>query len=156
MIIVLGILLPIAFVSGLVARKPMPEVSSLPAGWVDRKPSPEPVLWTRNDLWPTRLDTVLLGDPAHPDSPAVKLLAKEEIAQPDLLIYWSSTAPAGGDALPTNSFLLGAWDQNDPVPLTLPAVADGQTGVLILYSLADNKIVQVSKPFNPGKPLALP
>jgi hypothetical protein len=46
--------------------------------------------------------------------------------------------------LPGNAQLLGAF--NSSSALVLPAEAATQTGVLILYSLADNEIVDVSKP----------
>jgi hypothetical protein len=54
------------------------------------------------------------------------------------------------DILPDAAQLLGAFSSSSA--LALPENLTMQNGALLLYSLADNEIVEVSKPFSILKP----
>ena len=66
----------------------------------------------------------------------------EELRQPDVLAYFSTSAP--GDSLPVDVHLLGpvAYRQARSFPLPDEAAAGGH---LILYSLAHQEVLQVSE-----------
>src|SRR5262249_30260411 len=74
---------------------------------------------------------------------AVGFIAGEDFLKPDLLAYWSVAHPMTSDALPADARLLGAFVAG---PLVLPAEASDTDGYLILFSLANQEIVDVSKP----------
>lgn len=143
----LGFLLPVAFVAGLAARRPVPVVSSLPAALAPEPPGLARVVWDRADLWSqTGIRTRLLSNQAGAGSFAVELSAPAEIVKPDLIAYWLPGATNGVSELPGNAIFLGAFVQAKPVALPLPGEA-ATNGVLALYSLADHEIVATSNPF---------
>jgi hypothetical protein len=139
---VLGVLLPLAFVFGIAARRTVPNAATLP---------PELSLWAqhfaatdyeRDDLFSKSPVQVRLWREQGTGRLAVELNAASDFLKPDLLVYWSAGQPAG-DALPPNASLLGAFVAG---PLALPEEASVSDGSLILFSLADQEIVDVSKP----------
>jgi hypothetical protein len=75
---------------------------------------------------------------------AVAFSAAKDFLKPDLLVYWVAGNSSITDTLPGNAQLLGAF--NSSTTLVLPTGVAMQTGALILYSLADTEIVDVSKP----------
>jgi hypothetical protein len=148
MLLSLTVAVPAAFAVGIVTRKEVP-VSTL------RIPGPlgetrnQNALWTRNDLWekmaiPTRLLTV--GD--RPGQFAIDLVPPNPITSPDLLVYWVQGEGKFQESVTDDAFLLGSFDQSTRTPLLLPEAASKQTGILVLYSLADHEIVANSKPFS--------
>jgi len=147
MVFALGVFLPATFVLGIASRKPVPVVGSLPSALARQTPQVQASLWTREDLWERNpFRTRLLTDPAH-SVLAVEVAAKEPIVRADMLVYWVPGVRTIGDSLPNDVVLLGAWVQNSPSPLALPPAAKASQGRLILYSLADHEIVNVSKSF---------
>jgi len=139
---VLGVLLPIAFVIGIAARKPIPRraVPSLLAALRDS----ETEVWNRSDLFPKIPVRVRLLRGPMQSFYAVEFLPAREFVKPDLLVYWVADAPNLADKLPDSARLLGAF--NASRPLQLPGDVTSGVGVLLLYSLADNEIVDASKP----------
>lgn len=146
---VLGVLLPLAFAFGIFARRTVPHAASLP---------PELSSWTqtfsatgyeRNDLFGKSPVQVRLWREQETGRLAVGFGAAKDFLKPDLLAYWSATQPATTGALPGDARLLGAFVAG---PLTLPAEASDTDGFLILFSLANQEIVEVSKPFALPKP----
>lgn len=73
----------------------------------------------------------------------MELSAVKEFVKPDLIVYWISGNPEITGKLPDNALLLGAFSAS---ALSLPATAASESGALVLYSLANNEIVAVSKP----------
>ena len=69
--------------------------------------------------------------------------AKDYFIKPDLMVYWVAGNPPAVNPLADLGRLLGGFDAGN---LPLPAEAAATNGVLVLYSLADNEIVDVSKP----------
>jgi hypothetical protein len=81
---------------------------------------------------------------------AVEFSAAKDFVKPDLIVYWVAGSPNLTDKLPGNARLLGAFNSSLALPLS-PDAGPG-SGVLVLYSLADQEIVEVSRPFALQKP----
>ena len=151
MFIVLGVFLPIAFVIGIAARKSVPGMTSLPKELVASTQEFAVTEWERADLFTkTSIQLRMLRESADAGHFAVEFSAAKDFVKPDLIVYWVAANPNITDTLPDNARLLGVF--NSSVALSLPPDAAMGSGVLILYSLADQEIVEVSKPFVAQKP----
>lgn len=142
-VIVLGVFIPVAFAVGMVVRKPVPGPISLPAGLASPAEPSATVEWDRADLFarsPVRVR--LLRSQARSSGLFVEFSAGKEFIKPDLIVYWAAGDTAIADTLPGNAILLGSFTS---APLRLPEAAANSNGRLVLYSLADNEIVDVSK-----------
>ena len=140
---VLGVLLPLAFVVGIAARRTVLQVASLPSelsSWTQTFTATD---YERDDLFGKCPIRVRLWREQGTRRFAVDFSAAKDFLKPDLLAYWSAGSPTRSDTLPSESRLLGAFVAG---PLVLPAEASDTDGYLILFSLADQKIVDVSKP----------
>ena len=147
MVFALTITLPAAFAVGIASRSEVP-TSKPGAPGLHAEAHNQIEIWSRNDLWEKKtIQTRLLSISPGSRELAVALLALDQIVRPDLLVYWVPGEPKTLNSLPDDSFLLGSFEQSAPTPLTLPELAAKQTGVLVLYSLADQELVAVSKPF---------
>jgi hypothetical protein len=150
MVTVLGVVLPVVLVAGIAARKPAPIVTTLPSALATATQHLETVEWERTDLFTKTLIQVrLLRESAGSGRFAVGFSAAKDFVKPDLLVYWAAGNPDITTTLPDKARLLGAF--NSSAALTLPAEAALGSGVLVLYSLADQEIVEVSKAFGPQK-----
>jgi len=143
MIIALAILLPVAYAFGLMARKPVPAMSSLPAGIGTTVSGVEIPVGMRGDLfskWPIMVRSFRYreGGPIF-----VEFHAAENFVKPDLLVYWVGGGATNVAKLPDNAILVGAFHSDAPLPL--PSSVTGN-GVFVLYSLANNEVVDISKP----------
>jgi len=151
MVIVLGVFLPVAFAIGIAARKPVPDMTSLPKELVTSRQKFAATEWERADLFTkTPIQVRLLRESAGAGHFAVEFSAAKDFVKPDLIVYWVAGSPNTTDTLPDSARLLGAF--NSSVALSLPSDAATGGGVLILYSLADQEVVEVSKPFALQKP----
>ena len=151
MVIVLGVFLPVAFAVGIAARKPVPGMTSLPKELVASPRTFAVTEWERSDLLTkTPIQVRLLRESAGTGRFAVEFSATKDFVKPDLIVYWVAGSPNVTDTLPDNARLVGAFNSSVLLPLS-PDTAPG-SGVLILYSLADQEIVEVSKPFALQKP----
>jgi hypothetical protein len=102
-------------------------------------------VWLRDDLWENMpLRTRLLSDPTHLNL-ALEVTAADPVVRPDVLLYWVPGTSKLNDSLPGDAVLLGAWIQEPVKPLAVPQSAKTGQGRLILYSLADHQILNVSK-----------
>jgi len=143
----LSVLLPAAFVLGIGSRHSLPPAISLPAAFENKPPAESLARWSRNDLWEKeQLNTRLLEDPARSNL-SLEVTAPESTPRPDVLLYWSFGNGSIEDSLPKNAIFLGAWSQQPGSNVELPSAARGE-GKLILYSLADHEIVNISKSFS--------
>lgn len=143
-VIALGLFLPLTFAAGIAARKPPATVKELPPALA---PAPQPVaelVWTHRDLYSKVPVEVRLLREKDSGRFAVQFSAPAGFLKPDLIVYWVAGKAQVAGVLPENGMLLGSFSAT---PLTLPAEASESTGLLVLYSLADNEIVDVSKPF---------
>lgn len=145
MFAVLAVILPAAFAVGVAARKPIPKVESLPAALMPKTTAFPATIWSRNDLFAkTPVGTVLLREHANAGRYAIQLSAPVTFAKPDLLVYWSHNSSEPNSKLPDNAVLLGAF--SGFAPLQLPNELSSTPATLILYSLADREVMDVSKP----------
>ena len=151
MMIALAVTLPAAFAAGIATRREVPTYrAGAPGPAVGARNRSE--LWTRNDLFEKRtIRTRLERIGAGAGQLAVELVSTDQIVRPDVLVYWVPGERKLQDSLPDDAFLLGNFEQSIPGPLSLPEAAAKQTGVLVLYSLADHEIEAVSKPFGAMK-----
>jgi hypothetical protein len=137
----LGILLPVAFVSGIAGRRQVPLVGSLPAQLAPANVAPGNVVWTKTDTWPNqRIVTSLRRDGTG--SAGVEL--QSDLLKPDVLVYWAPGDKSTPMGLPESARLLGSLANGSPLAVT-PDMRS-QSGQLVLYSLADHEILAVSKP----------
>jgi hypothetical protein len=144
MVLALGALLPAAFVFGIASRQSVPLIPALP-GNLAHQPDQALAKWMREDLWAkSQLRTRLLTDSTE-SSLALEVTAPELVVKPDTLLYWIPGNPEFNESLPNDAVLLGAWMQDPVRPLNVPASAKGNQGRLVLYSLADHEIVNVTK-----------
>ncbi len=142
----IGLLLPVAFAAGIAARKPAPTVARLPAALAMTPQHFEAVEWERGDLFTkTAIQVQLLREKTGAGHLAVALTAPKDFLKPDLIVYWVAGNSNVADILPDNALLLGAF--NPYAPLTLAEQTGSTSGVLVLYSLADQAIIETSKRF---------
>jgi hypothetical protein len=146
MITTLSVIIPTAFALGIARRSEMPSSSVNPStAPAEIKRYTE--LWSRNDLWEkAAVRTRLLKSSSNPQRLAIELASTKQIVRPDLLVYRVSGELRTSDTLPDNAVLLGSFTQAAAVQFELPGQPNRQTGVLLLYSLADQEIVATSKP----------
>jgi hypothetical protein len=145
----LAALLPVTLAVAVAARKPFPAGASFLSNSTGPGARFPAFARERDDLFTATGTRVrLLRESPGAGRFAVELLGAKDFAKPDLLVYWVEGIPSGIARLPENARLLGAF--NPPAALPLPPDA-GRGGYLVLYSLADQMIVEVSKPFAPGK-----
>jgi hypothetical protein len=139
----LGVLLPVAFATGIAARKPVPVAANVPPGLIGQANDFGNAVWTKADLWPGQcIITRLRRDAAG--SVAVELMFRD-LAKPDVLVYWAAGKESAAEGLPYNARLLGALSNRSP--LAIPAGVRGEAGRFVLYSLADHEVVAASKSF---------
>ena len=151
MVIVLGAFLPVAFAVGIAARKSVPDMTSLPKELVTPRQKFAATEWERADLFTkTPIQVRLFRESAGAGHFAVEFSAAKDFVKPDLIVYWVTGSPNITDTLPDNARLLGTFNSSVALPLS-PDAGSG-SGVLVLYSLADREIVEVSKPFALQKP----
>ena len=151
MVIVLGVILPLAFTVGIAARKSVPGMASLPKQLVASPQDFAVKEWERADLFTkTPMQVRLLRESAGAGRFAVEFSAAKDFVKPDLIVYWVAGISNITDTLPDNARLLGAFSSS--LPLSLSPDARSGSGLLVLYSLADQEIVEVSKPFTLQKP----
>jgi hypothetical protein len=147
MFAILSVILPIALAAGVAARKPVPASSSPagdPAEGFQRFTITQ---WSRSDLFSkTPFQVVLVRDPAGAGRFAIELSAPRNFSKPDLLVYWVAGTGSVGDVIPDDAILLGSFVES--APLLFPGSAPQSNGRLVLYSLADHEVVEVSKPIS--------
>ncbi len=111
----LGVLLPVLFAAGLVARRPL----------VIAEPASDRIHLTMSN------GTAIVTDSRE--------LWGSSVDDPDVLVYWTEEEPEL-DSLPVNAQLLGSLQTGRSGELRLPH-GDRNRGHLILYSLAYQKPV---------------
>jgi len=137
----LGFLLPPLLAVGLVGRRPAPASTGVPLVLSERASSFGPVLWSRADLWadPDSM-TLLRRDASGRDALELRL---SRTAHPDLLVYWlPGNEPPPAD-LPPEAQWLGVVSPGRPLPV--PPAWRGQSGRLLLYSLAHHQLISTSQ-----------
>lgn len=140
----LGITLPAVLIVGFATHPTVPVATPLPPALAEAAPALATVVWQRDGLFAKApVQVRLLRNPGEPGGFALNLTGTRDFLKPDLLVYWVSGQPEITDTLPGDARLLGAFSTG---ALPLPDEAVRGTGVLVLYSLADNEMVAVSRP----------
>ena len=139
---VVSVLLPIAFAVGIAARKPIPLRATTRLAAELRGSETE--VWYRSDVFSKIPVGVRLLRGPMSSFHAVEFSAGRGFAKPDLLVYWVTADALVGNSLPDDARLLGGFDSS--VHLQIPSEANPSGGRLVLYSLADQEVVDVSKP----------
>ncbi len=143
-VIALGIFLPVAFAIGIAARRPIPVAGELPSSLAIAMQPFEKIEWQRTDLFEkSKIQVRLSREHSGAGKFAVSFTAATDFVKPDLLVYWSAGNQNLTNALPDDAILLGAFNS---LQLSLPEIAKKSDGTLVLFSLADNEIVDVSRP----------
>jgi ABC-type nitrate/sulfonate/bicarbonate transport system substrate-binding protein len=148
MVAVIGVLLPVAFATGIAARKPAPIVTTLPAALGTTTHSIETIEWQSGAFTKSPVKVGWLRATAGAGLSSVVFSAPKDFVKPDLIVYWVPGSPTLADGLPDDARLLGSFHSS----VELPSQATSVTGVLVLYSLADQEVVDVSTPFTLRKP----
>jgi len=135
----LAVVLPLAFVVGVSARRSVPVAEPLLPKLTAQTSQPSQVVWTRSNLFPGRR---IVTDLRKDAKAALALeLRSHDVVRADVLVYWKPGDRAAEDKL-TDAWLLGALSNG--TPLSIPAALHGQSGRLVLYSLADHEVVVTS------------
>jgi len=143
-VIAMGVVLPVVFTVGVAARKPAPTAPSLPTEPAAVQLRSATTVWDRSDLFAkTAIQARLLRENTSSGRFGLKLSAAGDFAKPDLIVYWVAENSKGVESLPDNALLLGGFHS---ASLLLPTEAIAQAGVLVLYSLPNSEIVDVSRP----------
>jgi hypothetical protein len=151
LVIALGVFIPIAFALGIAGRKAVPSMDSLPANLAAMPQKFEVTEWERADLFvKSPINVRLLREQSKSGQSAVEFSVPTEYVKPDLMVYWIHGDSQITDMLPNNAQLLGTFNVSSA--LALPADSAAQNGRLVLYSLADNEVIEVSQPFSLPKP----
>jgi hypothetical protein len=149
-VLVLGVFLPIAFVMGVAARKPAPTVAKLPTALTATSQQFDAVEWKRADLFAkTPIEVYLLRKQKSSGRFGIEFSAAKEFVKPDLIVYWVAGNPDMTDTLPDNAILLGSFNS---ATLPLPDEVAKSNGEFVLFSLANNQIMDVSQPVSLQQP----
>lgn len=139
----LGIVLPLALIAGIAARRPAPMMMSVPPELAGKATILGKVVWTSADVWPSQPIITSLRRATN-GSVAVEFTF-HELVKPDVLVYWAPGKEAAGEGLPDNARLLGALVNR--IPLPIPSDLRGKAGRFVLYSLAEHEVIAMSKPY---------
>ena len=161
MMLSLALILPIAFVAGLVVRQPIPITKDLPISSTLLSSEDWQLCFEKDDLWSTSrrpsLSRSSLPMPSLPITTrlytnrqsstqlAMELQPRDDLKTPDILVYCHSAFSSGAGQLPERAQLLGTLAGAEKRWFILPAAASEQETAIILYSLAQQKIIAETK-----------
>ena len=149
-VMVLGIFLPVAFAVDVAARKPTPTVDELPAALTATSQQFEAVEWRRADLFAkSPVEVHLLREQKSSGRFGIEFSAAKDFVKPDLIVYWVAGNSNMTDTLPDSAILVGSFSSTT---LPLPDGVAKSNGEFVLFSLADDQIVDVSKPISLQQP----
>ena len=147
-VIALSLFLPVTFVVGISARRPVPVDPDVSVSSSAPVSAFKLVVWERPTLFAkSPVEVRLVQAPALAGLVALELSTTGDFVQPDLMVYWVAGNPKLTDALPDQAILLGSFSSK-----IFPVRDEWRqaTGVIVLYSLADGAIVDVSQPVQLG------
>lgn len=137
----IAIVLPLLFLAGIAARKAIPRMEIPPALTPVEETFSE-LIFQKNYFRP-ELDIAarVFADSLPPSRLAVELHPQRYLKIPDILVYWSETPPNAGDKMPESSYLIGTLAGTERRRFPLPSAALDSDGSLILYSLAQQRVI---------------
>jgi|SRR5271157_743155 len=134
--LVLAFILPAILLVGLRARplhvRPAFRVSGLPAGAYMVRESGG--LWRKHAM-----QSMFYSMPDRPQDIYVALRPNEELNEPDLLLYWTTSAPQG-NTLPADAQLVGEYAAGRAFLLPMD---EKRSGYLVLFSLAHQFVIDI-------------
>ena len=133
--LVLALLLPPLMAIAWIARPAAPPMDPLPPGLAGATSAPDPGFRGR-ELLPGVLIRTRTESGGGGMRTILDIQAREDLRQPDLLVYWS-TSPAREGGVPEDAFLIGKLGGVGLRSYALPRGAPEKGGVVILYSLAN-------------------
>ena len=144
MFAVIAILLPVAFVAGVAARRPIPTTTP-PVALLSPRQTFSQSRWNRSDLFTNvAVQVQMLHDAVNTNRIALQISPPKDFVKADLLVYWLPAESILKDNIPDDAILLGAFVSGEPLPM--PQTVAQKSGRLILYGLADHEILSVSQP----------
>jgi hypothetical protein len=145
-VIVLAIVMPVALAVAVDERKPIPKVPGLPATLAPAPFEFDAIVWAQKQLFPGEvIQAQILRQANSTGHYAIQFSFPKDFLKPDLLVYWVRGGDIISQDLPKNAILLGGFGS---IPLPLSDDVTQSAGAFLLYSLADNKVVDVSGPVN--------
>ncbi len=100
MFTIVGLLLPLAFIAGIAARKPIP-TTMLSTDFLQERKAFTKATWDRSDLFPkTALRVQLLCQEATTNRCAIQFSAAKDFVKADLLVYWLPAESTIKDTIP--------------------------------------------------------
>ncbi len=146
----LAVFVPIVFVSGLMIRKPIPPSDRLPITHTELATGQTSVLYEDKNLWKGQaITTRVVAIERNRSNLFLELQGTRNLAEPDLLVYWSESQPLP-ERLAEKAILLGKLSGMQVERLPLPERASAIRGYLTIYSLARRKIVATAELPVPG------
>ncbi len=138
----LSLALPLAFVLSLTSRQPSPANDDL-SELAEHAPAASPGGAPGMTSWEGVFGTLsLAGGSGQPQT--VEVGPVPDLRRPDVLLYWSPSAPTRGGRLPAESVLLGRFDRDTGGRYALPHGIVGRGGAFILFSLGHGEVVAVA------------
>jgi hypothetical protein len=129
----LAFILPAILFVGLRARPP----HLRPAFRVSDPPAGAYIVRESSGLWRNQaMQSKFYSMPDRPQDIYVALQPTQELNEPDLLLYWTTSAPRDS-ALPGDAQLVGAYTAGKALLLPLN---DKRSGYLVLFSLAHQMV----------------
>jgi len=139
---VIACVLPIVMVVGIAARRSAPLVTALPPAVTGVSDEARVTEWERSDLFP---DTPLVIRAARSLNGEFTLTCavRPGVAKPDVIVYWVPGSISHTRVVPDSAILLGSLSAE---VWRLPASAGQEDGSLLLFSLADQAVIDRSQP----------
>jgi hypothetical protein len=142
----LAVILPIAFVAGLVIREPVPATPDLPVSLSPLASKDWQLCFEKEDHWPgLPITTRLYANRQSNTQLAMELQPRANLKAPDILVYCHPAFSAGTGQLPERAQLLGTLAGTEKRRFMLPAATSEQETSIILYSLAHQEIIVETK-----------
>lgn len=140
----IAIILPLLFMAGIAARKAIPRME-IPPALAPAEEKFSELIFRKSNFWP-ELDIAarVFADSIPPSRLAVELHPQRYLKIPDILVYWSETPASAGDKMPESAYLIGTLAGTEQRRFPLPPAALDSDGTLILYSLAQQKVIGIA------------
>ena len=135
--VLLAVALPALLAAGLMARRPVPAVETLPEGIDPGATAGAPR--TVTNLEGGGLVSMQLIE--APSGVSVTLEVEGVRGRPEWLVYWTPGTGSPGGRLPDEAWLLGALEENRLNRFDLPEAAPGPVGRVILYRPVSGEVL---------------
>ena len=145
----LVVVLPLLVLIGIMRRQSPPSLDTIPPELLPQSRTYAETTYRREDLFANSGVTMSLWKDSSTEDYAVRLVAPQGLARPDVSVYWFSSHLDPLNQVPPTAQWLGSFAS---AILPVPKEALQTEGRLILFSLAAGEILETSKPFRLGPP----